>query len=75
MFLVSTSVCVCSYDMDGTQVAHATTYTHLPHILCICNGILPGFNVIKYSLVATDFDHKSWQMAGANPTYPFSKNM
>ena len=43
--LVSTSV--CSYDMDGTEVAHANTYTHVPHILCICNGTLPRFNVVE----------------------------
>ena len=42
IFLVSTSV--CSYDMDGKQVAHANTYAHGPHVLCICNGILSGLN-------------------------------
>ena len=29
----------------------------------------------KGSLVATDFDHRSWQMARATPTYPFSKHI
>jgi hypothetical protein len=29
----------------------------------------------KDSLVATDFDHKSWHMARATPTYPFSKHI
>ena len=45
IFLVSTSV--CSYDMDCKQVAHANTYAHGPHVLCICNGILSGLNVTR----------------------------
>ena len=33
----------CIYDMDATS----NTYTPFPHVLCICNGILPGLTAIK----------------------------
>ena len=29
------------------QVVHANTYTHVPHVSCICNGILLGLTAIK----------------------------
>ena len=38
-----------------------------------CNSSRTDCN--KDSLVATDFDHKSWHMARATPTYPFSKHI
>ena len=38
------------------------TYTHFPHVLCIRNGILPGLNIIKTSLVATGLAQQSWQL-------------
>ena len=38
-----------------------------------CNSSRTDCN--KTFLVATDFDHKSWHMSRATPTYPFSKHI